>query len=84
MVSIYRMGGSVELDELVGVAYGRQVTQELLTGDHHRRPVVVGVERIGRESLQIPVQKQVYVFLTLLESMVLILQELLLCLEVLL
>ena len=32
-------------------------------GDHHRRPVVVGVERVGRQPLQAGVEEQVHLSL---------------------
>ena len=44
------MTESVEFDEFVRIAYGGEVAQELAAGDDHRGAVVVGVERIGRES----------------------------------
>lgn len=62
------MSESVEFDEFVRIAYGGEVAQELAAGDDHRGAVVVGVERIGRESLQIPVQKQVYVMLRVVDQ----------------
>ena len=62
------MTESVEFDEFVRIAYGGEVAQELAAGDDHRGAVVVGVERIGRESLQIPVQKQVYVALRVVDQ----------------
>ena len=62
------MTESVEFDEFVCIAYGGEVAQELAAGNDHRGAVVVGVERIGRESLQIPVQKQVYVALRVVDQ----------------
>ena len=59
IVNVLRNTILIQLNKLVGVPDGREVFQELFARDDYRRPVVVGVERVGGAVAQVGVEEQV-------------------------